>query len=81
MLRVAIALVVPLGLTGLATDLGLLWTERRQIRTAAYAAAVAGALTVGSGSNLASDAQKESSVNGFTAGRSTPRRYSFHVVS
>jgi hypothetical protein len=68
MLLVAISLVVLLGLAGLATDFGLLWTEKRQIQTAADAAAVAGALAVVSGGNATTAAKTDSSVNGFTDG-------------
>jgi hypothetical protein len=54
MLLVTIALVALLGMAGLATDAGLLWTEKGQIQTAADAAAVAGALAVVSGGNVTS---------------------------
>jgi hypothetical protein len=69
MLLVTIALVVLLGLAALAIDLGLLWTEKRQIQTAADAAAVAGALAVVSGGNVTTAARTDSSVNGFTDGK------------
>ena len=68
MLLVTIALIALLGLAGLATDAGLLWTEKGQIQTAADAAAVAGALAVVSGGNVTSAAKTDSSVNGFTDG-------------
>jgi Putative Flp pilus-assembly TadE/G-like len=68
MLLVTVALIVLLGLAGLATDFGLLWTEKRQIQTAADAAAVAGALAVVSGGNVTTAAKTDSSVNGFTDG-------------
>jgi uncharacterized membrane protein len=68
MLLVTIALIVLLGLGGLATDAGLLWTEKRQLQTAADAAAVAGALAVVSGGNVSTAAKTDSSVNGFTDG-------------
>jgi hypothetical protein len=68
MLLVTVALIVLLGLAGLATDFGLLWTEKRQIQTAADAAAVAGALAVVSGGNATTAAKTDSSVNGFTDG-------------
>jgi len=66
MLLVTTALIAVLGLAGLATDAGLLWTEKGQMQTAADAAAVAGALAVVSGGNVTSAARKDSSVNGFT---------------
>jgi uncharacterized membrane protein len=66
MLLVTTALIAVLGLAGLATDTGLLWTEKGQMQTAADAAAVAGALAVVSGGNVTSAARKDSSVNGFT---------------
>jgi Putative Flp pilus-assembly TadE/G-like len=68
MLLVTIALIVLLGLGGLATDAGLLWTEKRQLQTAADAAAVAGALAVVSGGNVSTAAKTDSGVNGFTDG-------------
>ncbi len=68
MLLVTVALIVLMGLAGLATDFGLLWTEKRQIQTAADAAAVAGALAVVSGGNVTTAAKTDSSVNGFTDG-------------
>jgi uncharacterized membrane protein len=69
-LLVTLSLFVLLGLAGLATDTGLLWTEQRQIQTAADAAAVAGALTVVNGGDVTTAAKTDSSVNGFTDGTS-----------
>lgn len=68
MLLVTISLVVLLGLAALAVDVGMLWTEKRQMQTAADAAAIAGALAVDSGGNVTSSARTDASGNGFTHG-------------
>jgi len=70
MLLVAISLVVLLGLAGLATDAGILWTEKRQMQSAVDAAAVAGVLAVDRSSDVTAAAKMDAGVNGFTDGTS-----------
>jgi Putative Flp pilus-assembly TadE/G-like len=71
---VALMLVVLLSVMGLAVDMGYLRYMRRQLQTAADAAAIAGALEINSCggspgcSNLVDAAHNASGENGFTAG-------------
>jgi hypothetical protein len=66
--------VVLLGFAGLAVDVGLLWTTKRQMQTAADAAAIAGAIASRNaqsqpGLNYQAAAKDLSSFNGFTDGQ------------
>ena len=63
MLLATIALVTLLGLAGLATDAGILWTEKRQMQSAADAAAVAGALAVDRSGDVTAAAKTDASIN------------------
>jgi hypothetical protein len=67
----AIGLTTLLGFSGLALDVGLLYTSRRQLQTAADAAAIAGAnALLGSQSGSYQTAAEEvASLNGFTNGQ------------
>jgi hypothetical protein len=71
---IALVLVILLSVLGLAIDMGYLRFMKRQLQTAADAAAIAGALDIGSCggspgcSNLVDAAQKASGENGFTDG-------------
>ena len=64
---VALALVVILAILGLAVDMGYLRYTKRQLQTAADAAAMAGAAELPYG-DVASAAQADSASNGFTNG-------------
>jgi Flp pilus assembly protein TadG len=64
---VALALVAILGILGLATDIGYLRYTKRQLQTAADAAAIAGAAELAYG-DVTSAAQADSAANGFTNG-------------
>jgi hypothetical protein len=68
---VALGLTVLLGFAGLALDLGVAYAARRQMQTAADAAAVAGAnALLGSNSgSYQSAAEQVASLNGFTNGQ------------
>jgi Putative Flp pilus-assembly TadE/G-like len=68
---VAIGLVVLLAFAALATDVGLLYVNRRQMQTAADAAAIAGsnALLSSQSSSYQSAAQEVATLNGFTSGQ------------
>jgi Putative Flp pilus-assembly TadE/G-like len=61
---VAMALVVLLGFTSLAVDVGFLWNKRRQLQTAADAAAIGGMEGLTDGS-VASSALNDAALNGF----------------
>ena len=63
-----IALVVLLAMAGVAVDLGMLWTQRREMQTAADAAAIAGVLEIKNQGSVRSAAWSDSSQNGFTNG-------------
>ena len=67
MIMVAILLPVMLGVSGLALDVGSLYSHKRRMQSAADAAALAGALEVNRGRQaFATDmAQRESKRNGF----------------
>ena len=73
MVLVALGLVVILGFAALATDMGLLWTQRRQVQAAADAAALAGdhEIFTGNGSDdnttpIKDAAFADATQNGFT---------------
>ena len=61
-----IAMVI--ALCGLAVDVGLLYNARRQMQTAADAAAVAGATALRDGQAVTAAAQAAATLNGFTDG-------------
>ncbi|MGD0117573.1 MAG: pilus assembly protein TadG-related protein [Candidatus Binatus sp.] len=61
-------LITLLGFVSLATDMGLLWSERRQMQTATDAAAIAAATALRSAGNITSAANNVASLNGFTNG-------------
>jgi Flp pilus assembly protein TadG len=62
----ALGLVVLLGISGLAVDMGAMRYQRRLQQTAADGAAIAGALDLSFGSGVVAGAQNRSSQNGFT---------------
>ena len=64
----AIAMVMIIGFVALATDVGLLWSERRQMQTAADAAAVAGVIALRTSANVTSAAANLATLNGYTNG-------------
>jgi Flp pilus assembly protein TadG len=64
---VALSLPILLGFIGFATDVGLLFMDKRQIQTAADSAAIAGALNLNYGSYV-SAAKTASAANGYTDG-------------
>ena len=61
-----IGLVVLLGFMALAVDVGLLWNERREMQTAADAAAEAGAVALQEGKDVATAAKAAAGLNSFT---------------
>src|SRR5271168_4478578 len=65
---VAMLMVVLVGFVALATDVGLLWSERRQMQTATDAAAIAAATALRSAASISSAADSVASINGFTNG-------------
>src|SRR5271155_1473297 len=65
---VAMLIIALMGFVALATDVGLLWSERVQMQTATDAAAVAAASALRSGANVTSAAQNVATINGFTNG-------------
>jgi len=67
-LLVALSLPVLISFAGLAVDVGLLWTVKRQMQTAADAAAVAAATALRNGQSHELAAKELSSLNGFTDG-------------
>ena len=64
----AAAMALILGLCGLAVDVGLLYTARRSMQTAADAAAVAGATALRDAQTASSAARAAATLNGFTNG-------------
>lgn len=69
-LLVALSLPLMLGFVGIATDVGALFKDKRNIQTAADAAAIAGALNLARGTSFAyAAAQTAATRNGFTDGR------------
>lgn len=67
----AAAMALIMGLCGLAIDVGYLYTARRQMQTAADAAAVAGATALRDGQDYTAAADEASKLNGFTDGSPT----------
>ena len=67
LILVALSLPILLGFIGLATDVGLLFMDKRQIQTAADSAAIAGALNLNYGSYVTA-AKDASAANGYTDG-------------
>lgn len=65
---VALAMVVLVGSVGLATDVGLLWSDRRKMQTATDAAAIAGATALKNGESITSAADNVAALNGFGNG-------------
>ena len=63
-----VTIVVLIGFVALAIDVGLLWSERRHMQTAADAAALAGATALRDGNNVSAAADDVSALNGFTDG-------------
>ncbi|MGH7839046.1 MAG: pilus assembly protein TadG-related protein, partial [Candidatus Binataceae bacterium] len=66
----AIGMAGLLGLTALTTDVGMLWTTRRHMQTAADAAAVAASRALSKGASLATAADAVATLDGFTNGSS-----------
>jgi hypothetical protein len=64
----AMTIVVLLGFVALATDVGLLWNDRRQMQTATDAAAIAGVSALRSKGSITSAASEVATLNGFTNG-------------
>jgi Flp pilus assembly protein TadG len=67
----AISMVVLMGFLALAVDVGMLWTERRQMQTAADAAAVAAAVALRDGDDVQTAGQGAASLNSFTNGQNS----------
>jgi Flp pilus assembly protein TadG len=69
----ALSIVFFLALSGLAIDLGELWNTRRQMQTAADAAAIAAVndLAVQNSTDVTTDAKNATAKNGFTDGGAT----------
>ena len=63
-----ISMVVLIGFVALSIDVGLLWSERRHMQTAADAAAIAGATALRLGNDVTTAADDVSTLNGFTDG-------------
>ena len=61
-----IAIAVLLGFSALAVDVGLLYSTRRRLQTAADAAAIAGATALRDGQDYSKAAEDVTSFNGFT---------------
>src|SRR4030081_604950 len=61
-----IILTVMIGISGLAVDMGFLYSTRRRMQTAADAAAVAGATALRDGQDYTKAADDVTSFNGFT---------------
>jgi len=64
----SIGLIVLLGFMALAVDVGLLWSDRRQMQTAADAAAEAGAVALRQGNDVTTAARDASGLNSYTDG-------------
>jgi len=62
----AISLVMLLGFSALAVDIGMLYSTRRRMQTAADAAAIAGATALRDGQDYTKSASDVTSFNGFT---------------
>ncbi|MGH7328057.1 MAG: pilus assembly protein TadG-related protein, partial [Polyangiaceae bacterium] len=59
-----ISMVVLIGFVALSVDVGLLWSERRHMQTAADAAAIAGATALRLGNDVTTAADDVSALNG-----------------
>jgi Flp pilus assembly protein TadG len=68
LLLTAMAIVVLIGFVALATDTGILWSQRRQMQTAADAAAIAGVSALRNKTSISSAASNVASLNGFRNG-------------
>lgn len=68
MLVTALAMIALLGFAAFATDVGLLWSQRRHMQTAADAAAIAAATALRDGTDISSAANAVAALNGFTSG-------------
>ncbi len=68
MVLVAIGLITLMGFAALAVDVGQFWTARRDMQTAADAAAVAGAIALRLNGSAATAADTASAANGFSNG-------------
>jgi len=66
LVTMAVGLVVLLGISGLAVDIGVMRYQRRLEQTAADGGAIAGALDLSFGSGVAIGARNRSSQNGYT---------------
>ncbi|MBF6560414.1 MAG: hypothetical protein IVW56_09005 [Candidatus Binataceae bacterium] len=64
------AMVVLIGFVALATDVGVMWSERRHMQTAADAAAVAAATALRNRQSTSPAADNVAALNGFTNGGS-----------
>lgn len=64
----AIAMVALMGLAALTTDVGMLWTTRRQAQTAADGAAVAASRALAEGASVTTAAAAVATLDGFTNG-------------
>jgi Putative Flp pilus-assembly TadE/G-like len=64
----AIAMTVLIAFVALATDVGLLWTERRHMQTATDAAAIAAAIALRNGDSITPAADNVAGLEGFTDG-------------
>jgi uncharacterized membrane protein len=68
LLLTAMAIMVLIGFVALATDTGILWSQRRQMQTATDAAAIAGVSALRNKTSISSAASNVASLNGFTNG-------------
>ncbi|MBF6571252.1 MAG: hypothetical protein IVW54_20505 [Candidatus Binataceae bacterium] len=68
LLLTTITMVVLIGFAALASDVSLLWSERRHMQTAADAAAIAGAIALRNGESIASAADNAAALNHFSNG-------------
>jgi Flp pilus assembly protein TadG len=68
---VSASIAVLLGFMALAVDVGMLWTERRHMQTAADAAAIAGAAALLAGDDVDTAGQNASALNSFSNGKNT----------
>lgn len=67
---VTISMVILIGFLALAVDVGMLWSERREMQTAADAAAVAAAIALREGDNVITAGRSAATHNSFTNGSS-----------
>ena len=68
---VTMSMVLLLGFLALAVDVGMLWSERRHMQTAADAAAVAAAVALREGLDVTTAGRSAATHNSFTNGSST----------